>query len=98
METLISKHVIVRGNASGVFFGVLESRSGKDVSLTSARKIWKWVGACGVEQIAVNGLSNLGDNQLTIEVESMIITDAIQVILCTEEAIEKLKLVPVWKI
>ena len=40
-------YVIVRGDRSGVFFGELKERSGQEVELRNARKLWYWDGAAG---------------------------------------------------
>ena len=41
-ENKINKeaYVIVRGDRSGVFFGVMEDRNGSEVMLRKARKLW----------------------------------------------------------
>ena len=94
-----NKHyVIVRGNHSGVFFGELKERSGQEVELRNARKLWYWDGAAAVEQIAKDGVKNPDACKFTVSVESMIITDAIQVLPCTNDAAENIMAVKEWKI
>ena len=90
-------YVIVRGDHSGVFFGELKERSGQEVELRNARKLWYWDGACAVEQIAKDGVKNPGACKFTVSVESMIITDAIQGIPCTSGAAENIMAVKEWK-
>ena len=80
-------YVIVRGDRSGVFFGICESRSGHEITLRNARKLWYWSGAAAVEQIAVDGVKNPEKCKLTVTVDSIVITDAIQIIPCTEKAV-----------
>ena len=91
-------YVIVRGDRSGVFFGELKERSGQEVELRNARKLWYWDGAAAVEQTAKDGVKNPGACKFTVSVESMIITDAIQVIPCTSGAAENIMAVMEWKI
>lgn len=90
-------YVIVRGDKSGVFFGVLYSRNGQEVELHNVRKIWYWSGANAVEQIAVDGVKDKKETKLTITVDSMVITDASQIIPCTKKAVNNLKSIPEWK-
>ena len=91
-------YVIVRGNRSGVFFGELKERNGQEVELLNARKLWYWDGAAAVEQIAKDGVKNPGACKFTVSVESMIITDAIQVLPCTDAAKKSISGVAEWKI
>lgn len=90
-------YVIVRGNRSGVFFGILKSRNGQDVELNNVRKLWYWDGAAAVEQIAKDGVKNPSGCKFTVTVDSMIVTDAIQIIPCTDAAIDNIKAVLEWK-
>ena len=90
-------YVIVRGDHSGVFFGELKERIGQEVELRNARKLWYWDGAAAVEQIAKDGVKNPGACKFTVSVESMIITDAIQVLPCTNDAAENIMAVKEWK-
>ena len=94
---MIGKYVIVRGDRSGVFFGVMEDRSGSEVTLRKARKLWYWSGAAAVEQIAVDGVRNPDECKFTVTVDSIVITDAIQIIPCTEEAVRCIQGVPEWR-
>ncbi len=47
--------VLVRSNMSGVWMGVFVSRNGRDVTLTEARKIWRWRGANTTSELALVG-------------------------------------------
>ena len=90
-------YVIVRGDHSGVFFGELKERSGQEVELRNARKLWYWDGAAAVEQIAKDGVKKPGACKFTVSVDSMMITDAIQIIPCTNGAAENIMAVKEWK-
>ena len=90
-------YVIVRGDRSGVFFGELKERSGQEVELRNARKLWYWDGAAAVEQIAKDGVKKPDACKFTVSVESMIITDAVQILPCTNVAAENIMAVKEWK-
>ena len=55
MKDIMNKKVIVRGDRSGVFFGTLSRKEGKEVTLEKCRRIWYWDGAASISQLAVDG-------------------------------------------
>lgn len=94
---MLEKKVIVRGDRSGVFFGTLESRSGREVKLTNCRRLWYWDGAASISQLAVDGTVAPENCKFTIVVPEIEILDAIEVIKCTAAAIASIEAVEVWK-
>ena len=97
IENFIGKKVIIRGDRSGVFFGTLVEKNGTEVMLNRCRRLWYWSGASSISQIALEGVKNPDDCKFTVVVNEIIITDAIEIILCTPEAIENIEAVKVWK-
>jgi len=91
------KYVIVRGNRSGVFAGVLESQEGQKVVLSGVRRLWRWQGATECLQIAMEGVKRPKDCRFTMTAESITLLDAIEVIPATAAAEANIKAVPVWK-
>lgn len=92
-----NKYYIIRGDRSGVFFGQIAGRTGQEVELRNVRKLWWWDGACAVEQLAVDGVTKPSNCNFTVVVPEMIVTDAIQIILCSDKAKKILAEVPAWK-
>lgn len=92
-----NKYYIIRGDRSGVFFGQIVSRNGQEAKLQNVRKLWYWDGACAVEQLAVDGVTNPNGCKFTVVVPEMVITDAIQIMPCSDEAEKILSNVKVWK-
>ena len=97
MEKFIGKKVIVRGDRSGVFFGTLAEKDGREVMLTNCRRLWYWDGAASISQLAVDGTTAPENCKFTVTVESIVITDAIEIIPCSVEAIQQIEGVKVWK-
>ena len=97
MGEFLNKKVIVRGNRSGVFFGTLVAKEGTEVKLQNCRRLWYWEGACSVSQLAVDGTREPDDCKFTVTVEEMVVLDAIEILLCSEKAIESIEGVGVWK-
>ena len=53
----IGKVVIIRTYSAGVWCGILEQKSGNEVVLKDARRMWRWWAA---ESISLSGVANFG--------------------------------------
>lgn len=93
---MIGKHVIVRTYSAGVHAGILESQNGKEVVLKDARRIWYWKGAASLSQLATDGTSRPKECKFPCAVESILLTEAIEIIPTTAKARESIESVPVW--
>ena len=91
------KYCIVRTDSAGVFAGFVESRDGKEVVLTQARRLWYWNGAASLSQLAMEGVKKPEDCKFPCEVTEIILTEAIEIIPCSEKAYKSIKGVPVWE-
>lgn len=94
----IGKRVIVRGDRSGIFFGTLRERNGREVVLADCRRLWYWDGAASISQLAVDGTVKPANCKFTVAVDFISILDAIEIIPCTEKAIESIESVRVWRL
>ena len=94
---MIGKYVIVRGDRSGVFAGVMESQEGQKVVLRQVRRLWRWQGATECLQIAMEGVKQPRNCRFTMTADSITLLDAIEIIPTTAEAEANIKAVPVWK-
>ena len=86
----IGKKCIIRTYASGVHFGTLVSRSGREVTLENARRIWSFdVKEHGISlsEVAMYGPTG-GNTRICCEVTTMDILDALEIIPATHEAIK----------
>lgn len=97
-EKYLNNYCVVRGDRSGVFFGIVKSIDGQMVEMEKVRKLYYWDGAFAVEGLAEYGVTNPENCKFTVVVDSLIITDAIQYLLCSEKSIKSLSGVPVWKV
>lgn len=97
MEVKNNQMYVVRCAQAGVFFGQIKERNGDEVTMTNARKLWYWDGACAVEQLAVDGTKKPGDCKFTVMVSEMVLTGVIQILTCTDKAAESLAAVGEWK-
>ena len=90
-------YVIVRADKAGVFFGQLVKKEGSEITLNNCRKLYYWSGACAVEELALNGVVNKENCKFTVTVDNVTISDFIQIISCSNDAIENIKSVKEWK-
>ena len=97
MVNLIGKKVIIRGDRSGVFFGTLEAKEGREVELSDCRRLWYWDGAASISQIATDGVTKPQNCKFTVTVPTIVIEDVIEIIPCTDKAIEVIEDVSEWK-
>lgn len=97
MKDYIGKKCIIRCDRSGVFFGTLEEMEGQQARISNVRNIWWWEGAASVMQLATEGTKHPKDCKFTVTVTEIVVTDVIQVIPCTEKAIENIEAVKSWK-
>jgi hypothetical protein len=91
---MIGKFVIVRTYSAGVHAGTLAAHAGTEVQLTGARRIWYWKGANTLNEIALRGVDKKG-SKVSEPVQSILLTEAIEIIPATAEAAENLGSV-VW--
>ena len=96
-ENFIGKKVIVRGDRSGVFFGTLTEKDGREVKLEKCRRLWYWDGAASISQLATDGTMKPNQCKFTVTVNEIVILDAIEIILCTDGAADKIEGVREWK-
>ena len=99
MNTNSENYVIVRADKAGVFFGQLVKKEGNEVTLNNCRKLYYWRNACAVEQLALDGVleSTRDECKFTVTVNNAVINNYIQIIPCSEKAIQSIKSVPEWK-
>jgi hypothetical protein len=93
----MEKYYIIRGDRSGVFFGTIKERKDKEVTIENARRLWYWDGASSISQLAKDGTVRPENCKFTVTVDEIIITDCIELDLCTEKAIKCIKEVFEWK-
>jgi hypothetical protein len=83
--SLIGKKVMIRTYSAGVHFGTLASKNGKEVVLKDAHRVYSWVNACSLSQLAAQGSKNKNaDNKISMAVPEIILTEAIEIIFMTD--------------
>lgn len=83
------RYVVVRTYSAGVHVGVLVARMGKEVDLRDARRVWKWVGANTLHEVALHGVGE--GSRVSEPVAAITLTEAIEIIDCAPAAVVNLK-------
>lgn len=92
------RYCIVRTYSAGVFAGNIESKNGREVTLTNARRLWKWSGAASLSQLAMEGVKDPNGCKFPREVSKVILTEVIEILDCTNDAQRIIKDVPIWEV
>lgn len=89
---------IVRTYSAGVFAGYVESREGKEIVLRNAIRLWYWKGAASLSQLAMEGVKEPDKCKFGMPVNKVLLTEAIEILDCTQKAKENIEGVVSWKI
>ncbi len=90
-------YCIVRTYSAGVFAGYLKSRDGKEVEMINARRLWYWSGASSLSQLSMEGTKEPDNCKFPCMVNSVILTESIEILPCTEQAKLSIEKVRVWE-
>ena len=90
-------YFIVRTKSAGVFAGEIVERIGPEVKMKNARRLWYWSGAASLSQLAMEGVKNPEQCKFPCEVKEIVLTEAIEIIKCSEVVKKNIKEVPVWE-
>jgi len=90
---------LVRTQSAGVFFGTLPNwNNGKIGTMHNATRIFYWVGAASLSQMAMEGVTHPNDCKFAVEVPIIYLTEIIEVLPLTRAAYKNLAAVPKWKV
>ena len=91
LNSFIGQEVIIRTYSAGVWFGRLKEKSGKEVILTEARRMWRWWAA---ESISLSGVALHGikqeDSRIAGAIDSVWL-QAIEIIPISGKAAESIR-------
>jgi len=87
------KYCIIRTYSAGVHAGYFKEGEKKVVKLVNARRLWKWAGAFTLSEMSKYGVSKPDECKFSTHVNFIILTEAIEIIPCTEKARESIEAV-----
>ena len=91
LNSMVGQKVIVRTYSAGVFFGTLTEKSGTEVILSGARRLWHWHAR---ESISLSAVANYGLNKPKSKVCAAVDKqwlDAIEIIPCSDAAVKSIE-------
>jgi len=91
------KVYIVRAYSAGVFMGEIAKRVGRVVTMKNARRLWYWSGAASLSQLAMEGVKTPQECKFPCPVNEVVLTEVVEILTCTEAAVENIAQVPIWK-
>ena len=77
--TATGPECIVRTYSAGVHIGVVKSRSGTEVELTGARRLWSWEGAFTLNEVATGGVKR-ASSRISKPIPSILLLQSIEII------------------
>ena len=90
------EYVICRTYSAGVFAGYLEKRTGQEVVLRQARRLWYWDGSASLSELAMKGVSKPQNCKFPCEVDKVELMQVIEIIPCTKIAKDSIDKVKEW--
>ncbi len=87
---MIGQFCLVRTYSAGVHCGILTESHGTAVTLTNARRIWRWNNANTLNELAMKGAGK-DYTRISEPVPTILLTEAIEVIPCSEKARKNLE-------
>lgn len=91
LNSMIGKKCIIRTYSAGVHFGEIAEKSGTEVIVKNARRLWQWKAK---ESISLSAVAKYGINQSGSKIcapVGLIWLDAIELIPCTDDAIKSIE-------
>jgi hypothetical protein len=88
---------IVRTYSAGVFAGYVESRTGQEVVMRNARRLWYWDGAASLSQLATEGVKKPENCKFPCPIDRVELLNVIEILDCTRTAQDSIQAVAIWK-
>lgn len=88
---MLGKFCVVRTYSAGVHVGTVTAIHGTEVTLSDARRVWRWGGSNTLNELSIRGADLTKSTRISEPVESIALTQAIEVIPCTSEARKNLE-------
>ena len=90
------RFVVVCTEFRGVFAGYVKGRNGNEAELVNSRRLWKWSGAASLSELSQKGVSKPAQCKFPCEMPEQTVLGVIEIIKCSQEAIDSIKGVPEW--
>lgn len=94
------KFYIIRADKAGIFMGKIAFIEGTTIGVKAVRRLYYWKGALDATQIAKCGVTQPRSckfSEQLSETDLSIITNLVEIHPMTDEAVQSINNVPVWK-
>ena len=91
LNGMVGKKCIIRTCSAGVWFGTVEQKSGNEVIVTNARRMWRWWAAESISLSAVALHGVLHEMSKIAEAVPSIWLEAIELIPASDKAIKSIE-------
>ena len=90
LNSMVGKQVIIRTYSAGVWFGTLSEKSGNEVIITGARRMWRWFAAesISLSAVALHGIKE--DKSQIAEAVPSVWLEAIEIIPCSSQSSDQI--------
>lgn len=94
LDDMVGKKCIVRTYSAGVWYGAVSKKSGNEVIVTDARRLWRWWAAesISLSAVAIYGIKR--SKSIVVPAVSTVWLEAIELIPCTDEAVTSIEGAP----
>ena len=94
LSTMIGQKCVVRTYSAGVWFGEVAKKSGSEVIIKNARRMWKWWAAEGISlsSVALHGVKY--NESKIVEAVPAVWLEAIELIPASDKAIASIEVAP----
>ena len=91
LNQMIGQKCIVRTYSAGVWFGEIAEKSGAEVIVKNARRMWQWKAAesISLSAVALHGINHEGSR--IAEAVPAVWLEAIELMPCSQEAIKSIE-------
>ena len=91
LNSMVGKKCVVRTYSAGVWFGEIAEKSGNEVILKDARRMWRWWAAEGISlsSVALHGVKY--DESKIVEAVPAVWLEAIELIPASNKAITSIE-------
>lgn len=91
LNAMVGAKCIVRTYSAGVWFGTVSEKSGNEVIVTNARRMWRWHAAesISLSAVALHGIKE--SNSKIAEAVPSVWLEAIELIPCSDKAIKAIE-------
>jgi hypothetical protein len=83
---MIGDYCIVRTYSAGVHYGIVKEINGTACILTDTCRVWRWAEGFTLHSLALDGPQP--ESRLSAVIPSILLTEAIEVIPCSEKSIQ----------